>query len=109
VLRFSVAHPNPLLSLSIKQHHKKTPKLQGLSYLHGRGRVHRDIKAANILLTAKGGGGGGGAGGGVKLADFGVAATLSASATKRNTFIGTPHWMAPEVIQESRYDAKVGV
>ena len=51
-----------------------------------------------MLLTARGG---------VKLADFGVAATLSASATKRNTFIGTPHWMAPEVIQESRYDAKV--
>ncbi len=47
--------------------------------------------------------------GDVQLADFGVAAQLTNTLSKRNTFIGTPHWMAPEVIQESRYDGKVGL
>eukprot|EP00967_Tisochrysis_lutea_P008907 scaffold10625_cov19-Tisochrysis_lutea.AAC.2 len=45
--------------------------------------------------------------GGIKLADFGVSAQLTATLSKAQTFIGTPHWMAPEVIQESRYDGKV--
>ena len=74
--------------------------LKGLSYLHQLGRVHRDIKCGNILVTEEGK---------VKLADFGVAAQLTSTISKRNTFIGTPHWMAPEVIQESRYDGKVDV
>ena len=62
--------------------------------------MHRDIKCSNILLTVSGQ---------VKLADFGVSAQLTRTMSKRNTFIGTPHWMAPEVIQESRYDGKVDV
>ncbi|XP_061090827.1 mitogen-activated protein kinase kinase kinase kinase 2 isoform X2 [Conger conger] len=62
--------------------------LQGLHHLHDTGKMHRDIKGANILLTERGD---------VKLADFGVAAEISASVAKRKSFIGTPYWMAPEV------------
>ncbi|XP_064787915.1 mitogen-activated protein kinase kinase kinase kinase 2-like isoform X3 [Oncorhynchus masou masou] len=62
--------------------------LQGLYHLHETSKMHRDIKGANILITERGD---------VKLADFGVAAEISASVAKRKSFIGTPYWMAPEV------------
>uniref|UniRef100_UPI00358FEEA1 serine/threonine-protein kinase TAO1-like isoform X1 n=2 Tax=Myxine glutinosa TaxID=7769 RepID=UPI00358FEEA1 len=73
--------------------------LQGLTFLHSHNMIHRDVKAGNILLTEPGQ---------VKLADFGSASITSPA----NSFVGTPYWMAPEVIlamDEGQYDGKVDV
>ena len=75
--------------------------LVGLSYLHKVPVIHRDIKAANILVTSTGK---------VMICDFGVSALLATTSSKRNTLTGTPYWMAPEVVQSvPAYDTKADI
>eukprot|EP00958_Prasinococcus_capsulatus_P019090 scaffold2299_cov359-Prasinococcus_capsulatus_cf.AAC.4 len=80
------AFPESLVALYAAQ------VLEGLAYLHTQGVIHRDIKAANILTTKEGT---------VKLADFGVATKLTEADTKAHSVVGSPYWMAPEVIEMS--------
>ncbi|ORX68707.1 Pkinase-domain-containing protein, partial [Linderina pennispora] len=75
--------------------------LLALDYLHSSGIMHRDIKAANILVTQDGI---------VQLCDFGVARQVMQASAKSYSFVGTPYWMAPEVIQNGRmYDFKADI
>jgi len=74
--------------------------LKGLRYIHHHHRIHRDIKSDNILM---------GSDGSIRIADFGYAAQLTEDRSKRTTIVGTPYWMAPELIRGENYDNKVDV
>eukprot|EP01114_Cavostelium_apophysatum_P018583 TRINITY_DN577_c0_g2_i4.p1 TRINITY_DN577_c0_g2~~TRINITY_DN577_c0_g2_i4.p1 ORF type:complete len:452 (+),score=111.48 TRINITY_DN577_c0_g2_i4:176-1357(+) len=74
--------------------------LRGLACIHTSHKIHRDIKSDNILVSDNGI---------IKIADFGFAAQLTTKKQKRKTVVGTPYWMAPELIQGLDYDAKVDI
>ncbi|TFB06424.1 Serine/threonine-protein kinase nak1 [Trichoderma ghanense] len=74
---------------------------EAIHWVHGQGIIHRDLKCANVLVTETGD---------VQLCDFGVAGVMETKVDKRTTFIGTPHWMAPELFdKEAAYGTEVDI
>jgi serine/threonine protein kinase len=94
ILGPSVDFPEPHMAYVCKQ------ALMGLAFMHRNHRLHRDIKSDNILVDLDGH---------VKIADFGFAIGLTAEEDKRRSVVGTPYWMAPELIRGLSYGDKVDV
>ena len=86
--------PEPVIAYICKE------VLQGVSWLHKYSRVHRDIKSENILYDYQGH---------IKLSDFGVSAQLTKDSEMRTTIVGTPSYMAPEIVVGGGYGTKVDV
>ena len=86
--------PEPIIALVMQQ------SLLGIQFLHRQSRIHRDIKSDNVLCNLVGE---------VKLADFGFCVQLTDQRMMRNTMVGTPYWMAPELVRGKAYDAKVDI
>jgi len=86
--------PENIISLIMQQ------SLLGVQYLHRHSRIHRDIKSDNVLCNLQGD---------VKLADFGFCVQLTDQRRMRNTMVGTPYWMAPELVRGKSYDSKVDI
>lgn len=94
VLGPSVKFPEPCIAFVCKS------VLKGLAYMHRSHRLHRDIKSDNIMVDFSGA---------VKIADFGFAIGLTQEEDKRRSVVGTPYWMAPELIRGMEYDDRVDV
>lgn len=86
--------PEPIISYILKE------ILNGLISIHDQHRIHRDIKSDNILISLEGD---------IKLSDFGYSAQLTQGKENRETVVGTPSWMAPELVTGTKYDVKVDI